>query len=139
MERLAIAAALVVLAILVASLAQRRRSAAVSAAPRSGLPGAVDLEAAGIAAGPALVVFTEETCRTCAAAIAVVTGPVGAGLPVAEVPFGAERELHRRHGIDTVPTTVVVDADGQVVDGWIGSVAVSELAAALEHVVPRPD
>lgn len=135
MERLAIAAVLIIVAIAIASLAQRRRGASPTAVPRSELPPAVDLTAIGVPRGPALVVFTEETCRTCSAALAVVRGPAGAGLPVTEVPFGAERELHRRHGIDTVPTTVVTDVDGQVVDGWVGSVDLSGLAAALAQVV----
>lgn len=139
MERLAIAAILVVIAIGIASLVQRRRSASATALPRSELPPAVDLVGVGVPDGPALVVFTEETCRTCQAALAVVRGPAGAGLPVAEVPFGVERELHRQHGIDTVPTTVVADADGRVVDGWVGSVDLSGLAAALAQVAPRAD
>ncbi len=138
MERLVIAAVLIVVAIAIASLAQRRRSASATAVPRSELPPVVDLVAVGIPEGPALVVFTEETCRTCQSAIAVVRGPAGAGLPVAEVPFGIERELHRRHGIGTVPTTVVADVGGRVVDGWVGSVDLSGLAAALAQVV-RPD
>lgn len=137
MERLAVAAVLIVTAIAVASLVQRRRGASATAAPRSELPPAVDLAAVGMPEGPALVVFTEETCRTCKAALAVVRGPAGAGLPVAEVPFGAEREMHRRHGIDTVPTTVVTDIDGRVVDGWVGSVDLSGLATALAQVVRR--
>ena len=139
MERLLIAVLLVVAAIAVASLAQRRRSASATAVPRSELPAAVDLAAVGLPSRPAVVVFTEETCRTCAAALAVVKGPAGAGLPVAEVPFGAERELHRQHGIDTVPTTVVTDANGEVIDGWVGSVDLSELAAALAQIVHRPE
>lgn len=134
MERLAIAAALVVIALAVALVAQRRRGVGASGVPHSSVPASVDLSSLGIDAGPAIVVFTEETCQTCAAAIAVVRGPAGAGLPVTEVPFAAERELHRRHGIDTVPTTVVADLDGQVVDGWIGRVEVSGLAAALAQV-----
>ena len=139
MERLAIAAVLVVVALAVAYLAQRRRGAAATSVTRSELPAAVDLTAVGITSGPALVVFTEETCRTCAAALAVVRGPAGAGLLVAEVPFGAERELHRQHGIDTVPTTVVIDADGQVIDGWVGRVDLSGLTAALAQVVRRSE
>ncbi len=134
MERLAIAAVLVVIALAVAFVAQRRRGAAASGVPHSSVPASVDLGSLDIDTGPAIVVFTEETCRTCAAAIAVVRGPAGAGLPVTEVPFADERELHRRHGIDTVPTTVVADLDGQVVDGWIGRVDMSGLAAALAQV-----
>ena len=134
MERLAIAAVLVVIALAVAFVAQRRSGAAASGVPHSSVPASVDLGLLGLDAGPAIVVFTEETCRTCAAALEAVRASAGTDLPVAEVPFGAERELHRRHGIDTVPTTAVVDAEGHVVDGWIGRVDVSGLAAALAQV-----
>lgn len=139
MERLVIAVVLVVVAIGVAFVAQRRRGSVFAAVQRSELPPAVDLVAVGVSRGPAFVVFTEETCRTCAAALGVVRGPAGAGLHVAEVPFGAAQELHRLHGIDTVPTTVVTDADGQVIDGWVGRVDLSGLAVALAQVVPRSE
>ena len=137
MERLAIAAALVVIALAAAFVAQRRRGSAAGSAPHSAVPATVDLASLGMDAGPAIVVFTEETCRTCAAAIAAVRGAAGAGVQVAEVPFASERGLHRDHGIDTVPTTVVADAEGQVVDGWIGRVDVGDLTAALAQVADR--
>lgn len=137
MERLAIAAVLVVVAIAVALVAQRGRRAAATSVTRSALPAAVDLTTMSVSGGPSFVVFTEESCRTCAAALGVVRGPAGAGLAVVEVPFGAERHLHRQHGIDTVPTTVLVDRDGQVIDGWIGRVDLSELAAALADALNR--
>lgn len=137
MERLAIAAALVVIALAVALAVQRRRGSAAGSVPHSTVPATVDLASLGMDACPAIVVFTEETCRTCAAAIAVVRGPAGAGVPVAEVPFAGARDLHRRHGIDTVPTTVVADGEGLVVDGWTGRVDESALTAALAHVRGR--
>lgn len=137
MERLAIAAVLVVIALALAFVVQRRRSTAAGPLADATVPASVDLASLGIDAGPVIVVFTEETCRTCAAAIAAVRGPAGAGVPVAEVPFASERDLHRDHRIDTVPTTVVTDADGQVVDGWIGRVDAGELTAALAQVVGR--
>ena len=137
MERFVIAAVLVVIALAVAFAAQRRRDAAASGVAPSSVPASVDLGLLGIDAGPAIVVFTEETCRTCAAALEAVRGSAGADLPVVEVPFAAERELHRRHGIDTVPTTAVVDAGGDVVDGWVGRVELPGLAAALAQIRRR--
>ncbi|WP_419944762.1 TlpA family protein disulfide reductase [Candidatus Poriferisodalis sp.] len=139
MERLAIAAVLAVVALAAAFAARRRRGwdSAAGTMPQSTVPAAVDLALLGIDAGPVIVVFTEETCRTCADAVTVVSGSVGVGVPVVEVPFASERGMHRDHGIDTVPTTVVADAEGQVVDGWIGRVDVSGLTAALARVVGR--
>ena len=126
-----IAAVLVGIAVVVALALERRRTASATMVSRSQLPAAVDLAAVGLDAGPAIVVFSEQTCRTCASALGVVRGPAGAGLPVAEVPFGTRRDIHRELAIDTVPTTVVVCADGNVVDGWIGRVDLAELALAL--------
>jgi thioredoxin-like negative regulator of GroEL len=54
---------------------------------------------------------------------------------VAEVEYGENSELHRRYGIDTVPTTVLVEGDGNVVEGWTGKIEVGELARALALVV----
>ena len=138
MERLVIAAVLVGIAVVVAVVLERRRTASVTMVPRSELPAAVDLAAVGLDGGPAIVVFSEETCRTCATALGVVRGPAGAGLPVAEVPFGTQRDVHRELAIDTVPTTVVVSADGNVVDGWIGRIDLTELALALAEALDRP-
>ncbi len=152
MERFLVAGGLIVAAVAVAYLVQRRREASAMAVRRSELPSAVDLAALSlpegpisespiserpVSASPVFVVFTEETCRTCAAALAVVRGPAGAGLPVVEVPFGRYAAVHRRHGIDSVPTTVVADVDGRVVDGWVGRVDLSGLAAALAQVVTQ--
>ena len=137
MERLLIALVLVAVAVGVAFLLERRRSAAPpTRTERSELPVQADLAASGLSAGPAIVVFTEETCRSCAGALALLKGPAGAGLPVAEVPFGAMREVHRQHSIDTVPTALVVAADGTVVDGWVGQPDMRELALALAEVLP---
>lgn len=138
MERLIIAALLIAVAIVVAAVLERRRSANTTSSVRNELPAAVDLEAIGLGDGPAIVVFSAETCRSCAAALGVVRGPAGAGLPVADVPHGSQRELHRQHRIGAVPTTVVVAADGNVVDGWTGRVDLSGLAEALTEVLGRP-
>jgi thioredoxin-like negative regulator of GroEL len=54
---------------------------------------------------------------------------------VAEVEYGENPELHRKYGIDTVPTTVLVEGDGNVVEGWTGKIEVGELARALALVV----
>ena len=138
MERFVIAAVLMGVAVVVALVLERRRTSSATVVSGSGLPAAVDLAAVGLGAGPAIVVFSEQTCRTCATALGVVRGPAGAGLPVAEVPFGTSRDVHRELSIDTVPTTVVVGADGNVVDGWIGRVDLAALALALAEALVSP-
>ncbi len=137
MERLAIAAVLMVVAVTVAYAVQRRRVGTVGDVTNLTVPAAVDFDSLGVDAGPTIVVFTEETCRTCAAAVTAVRGSAGAGVPVVEVPFASGGDVHRAHGIDTVPTTVVADAEGRVVDGWIGRVDASGLTAAIAQISER--
>lgn len=56
-------------------------------------------------------------------------------MAVAEVEYGENLDLHRKYGIDTVPTTVLVEGDGNVVEGWTGKIEVGALARALALVV----
>ena len=65
----------------------------------------------------------------------LIRGPAGAGLPVADIEYGADQELHRKFDIDTVPTTVIVDEQGTVVAGWVGRIDLSEFTNALAKVV----
>ena len=169
MDRLVLAAAIGLVAVVVAAVMRRRRSAGLAAGwaagrtsgsaggsaaagdshitvgrvPSGRIPGGhipsghipsgiavAELVACGLAPPPAvsfIVVFTEETCRTCAAALQTARGPLGAGLAVIEVEYSAQSELQRRLGIDTVPTTVVVASDGGVIAGWSGKIDEAEL------------
>ena len=67
--------------------------------------------------------------------MALLRGPAGANVAVAEVEYGENLDLHRKYGIDTVPTTVLVEGDGNVVEGWTGKIEVGALARALALVV----
>ncbi len=100
-----------------------------------------DLVACGLAppadAAAFIVVFTEATCRTCAAALQTANGPLGAGLTVIEVEYTAQSDLQKRLGIDTVPTTVLVANDGAVLAGWSGKIDEAELAAATQLATNR--
>ena len=131
MDRLIIAAVLVALAVVVAYILDRRRPDAPFSVLRGAVPTRVRPQDVGLEPAPAIVVFTEASCQSCQGAIQVVRGPAGAGLPVADIEFGVDRSLHERYEIDTVPATVVVDADGVVHGGWTGKVDVGELAQAL--------
>lgn len=134
MERLVIAGALVVVALIVAWVLERRRDDTPFSVRRGEVPTRVRPSDVGLADGPAIVVFTEASCQSCQSAIRLVRGPAGAEFPVADVEYGQDTALHQKFGIDTVPTTVVVDADGVVVGGWTGKVDPGELAAALAAV-----
>ncbi len=135
MDRLIVAVVLVVLSVAAAVVINRRQAGAPFTIRHGAVPSRVRPEDVGLPAGAAIVIFTEATCRSCQQALALVKGPAGAELPVAEIEYGQQRPLHDQYGIDTVPTTVVVDAEGVVVGGWTGSVDPGLLAAALAEVV----
>ena len=122
MSRLLIAVAIAAGVSLVAVLVNRNSSSQLISVRRNALPTRVPATEVGLDAGPAIIVFTESTCDSCQEVIRLIRGPAGAGIPVADVEFGAEPGLHRRFGIDTVPTTLVVDREGSVVSGWTGRV-----------------
>jgi hypothetical protein len=135
MTRLFIAAALAALVTLVTRLVDRRRTPHPLAVRRGALPTQVPAKEVGLGDGPAIITFTESSCRSCQDAIRLIRGPAGAGISVADIEYGAQPELHKQFGIDTVPTTVVVDEKGGVVAGWTGRVDLSELTLALAQVV----
>jgi len=101
---------------------------------RNSLPTRVPAVEVGLAEGPAIVIFTEASCRSCQDVMRLIRGPAGAGLPVADVEYGAQPDLHRRFNIGTVPTTVVVDKQGTVIAGWTGRVDLSEFTTALAEI-----
>ena len=135
MTRLLIAAVLAAVVSFVAWFVDRRRTSHPLAVRRGVLPTQIPAAEVGLDSGPAIIVFTELTCLSCRDSIRVVRGSAGAGLPVADVEYGAQPQLHKRFGIDTVPTTVVVDKEGSVVAGWTGRIDLSELTVALAQVV----
>lgn len=135
MERLLIAAVLVIVAVVIAVVLERRRTDVPFTVLRGSVPTRVRPQDVGLEAGPAIVVFTEASCNSCQAAIRLVRGPAGADLPVVDVEYGESKQLHDRFGIDTVPTTVVVGDDGVVSAGWTGKVDPGDLAVALADVL----
>jgi len=135
MTRLLIAVAIAAVVSLTAILVNRNGSSQLISVRRNALPTRIPATEVGLDAGPAIIIFTESTCDSCQEVVRLIRGPAGAGIPVADVEFGAEPALHRRFGIDTVPTTLVVDREGSVVGGWTGRVDVGELAAALAEIV----
>ena len=135
MTRLFIAAALAALVTLVARCVDRRRTPHPLAVRRGALPTQVPAKEVGLGDGPAIIIFTESSCRSCQDAIRLIRGPAGAGISVADIEYGAQPKLHKRVGIDTVPTTVVVDDKGSVVAGWTGRIDLRELTVALAQVV----
>jgi len=136
--RLLVAAAIVVVVALVALALERRRpQPPTQARPAGAYPVPTQLDRDDFdhtGADWLVVVFTSATCESCAEAVAkaqpLASGPVA----VTEVEVGARPRLHRRYGIEAVPTIVLTDAEGVVRASFVGNPPAAELWAAVAEV-----
>ena len=138
MSRLVILVVLSALAVGVAVVLQARRRPDRPTAPSYQAPTQLDRGDFTRPDAPWLVaVFASETCDSCArvwdAAAALEAGPVA----VQHVVVQRDPGLHRRYGIDGVPTTVIADGDGVVRQSWLGPVGAADLWGELARL--RPD
>lgn len=81
-----------------------------------------------------IVEFSSATCLACADVWARVEGFESPTVAIANVSYQTDEALHRTYGIDSVPTTVVVDAEGAVRAGYLGPLsptAVDEIVAVI--------
>ncbi|HKY14385.1 MAG TPA: hypothetical protein VJM33_05635, partial [Microthrixaceae bacterium] len=78
-----------------------------------------------------VAVFTSDTCGTCQGVWERTRPLASDAVAVQELEYGAERALHDRYGIDTVPATLVVDGQGVVAASFIGPVTATDLWAAV--------
>ena len=135
MERVLVAIVLVVLAVAVAWVIERRRAAAHGDAPTQPrnftLP--VQLDRRDFASPDKtklVVVFTSATCDSCAETVAKARPLESGNVAYDEVPWQTRRDLHDRYAIDVVPATLVADAQGVVTASFIGRPPAAELWAA---------
>ena len=127
--------ALVVAVVVVGVAAVLQRRGTARPEPPQGapaIPGEVDRSDFVRPTAPWLVVvFSSRTCETCAGVLERV-GPLESDqVAVAEVEVGEQPDLHRRYGIDAVPLTLIVDADGLVCESFAGPVSATHLWAAV--------
>jgi hypothetical protein len=132
MARLLPAVVLATAVALVAAWIQRRRPDGGPVVDRHHVPTSVDRsDFLRPSADWLVVVFTSATCNTCAATWEVARQLESAVVATQEVEVGALPGLHDRYGIDAVPTTVVCDAEGGVVQSFLGPVSATHLWAAV--------
>jgi len=132
MERLLIAALLVVVAFVVAGYVQRRRPDAPTQSRSVSIPQQLDRGDFSGASSPWLVVvFSSDTCAACETALARAEYLAGDDVHVQEVTWQVDAELHQRYSIDTVPIVVIASEDGSVEAGFVGPPATAELLAAM--------
>lgn len=133
MERLLIAGAVVVVAVVVALVLDRRRP------PRTGpvagtrsVPGHVDRRDFARPETPWLVaVFTSATCDSCTGVWDKAQHLESEAVAVHEVEYSANRDLHQRYAIDSVPLVIVADDSGVVQASFLGPVTAADLWATL--------
>ena len=131
MERLSIAAVLVVAAVLVAFAVERRRPAPPTQ-PRWAVPGQLDRADFDGRDRPWLVaVFTSSVCESCARATAKASVLASPLVAYQDVSYQDRADLHERYGIEAVPTIVLADADGVVRASFVGVPTATDLWAAL--------
>lgn len=132
--RYALVAAVVVVAFVVAKLAQRRRP---DAPVRTGwtVPDQIDRADFARPDAPFLVVaFTSATCDTCRDVMTKAAVLESDAVAVQEAEFVRDRALHERYAIDAVPTVLIADAAGVVRKSFLGPTSAPHLWAAVAEV-----
>jgi hypothetical protein len=138
MDRLVLAAVLVVVAVGVAVFFGRRRPDAPTQ-PDWTVPTLVDRQDFARPDAPWLVaVFTSATCATCHGVYEAAQALESPAVAVVEIEHDAARAAHERYGIDAVPTLVIADAQGVVVGSYVGPVTASQLWAKVAELRDEP-
>lgn len=133
-ERFVIALVVLVVAVLIAWVLDRRRPDVPTAVT---WPVPVQLDRADFARPDApwlVAVFTSATCASCATTrdkAAILESDVVA---VDDVEVGARKELHDRYGIEAVPLVVVADGDGVVRASYVGPPTATDLWAVVAEL-----
>ncbi len=131
MSRLLITVAIVAVVVTVALIARRRRTDPPTQPGRT-VPVQLDRADFTRPDAPWLVaVFTSTTCQTCADVARKAEVLASDEVAVAEVEYSANRDLHRRYGIDAVPILVIAGVDGVVRRHFVGPVSATDLWAAV--------
>ena len=133
-----LAALLVIVAVAVAAVLQRRRPDAPTQA-RWAVPAQLDRADFDGPDVPWLVaVFTSTTCDSCAKVMERATVLASPELCVDEVPYQTRSELHRRYAVDVAPLLVLADADGVVRASFVGVPSATDLWAAVAEAREMP-
>lgn len=134
MSRLIITLALLAVVGALAYVYQNRRATA-QVATANPLPSHVDRSAFIAPNAPwLLVVFSSASCLACADVWKHAQGFEQANVAVQEVEVLADPELHGAYNIDSVPSTLVVDAQGIVKADFVGPLSpadIDQIAATI--------
>ena len=130
--RLALAAALIVVAAVIAWVLDRRRRPAPPAQGSATVPRQLDRDDFPEPAAPWLVVlWSSRTCESCRGLFGKIAPLASADVAVAEVEYQTDPDLHARYAIDAAPITIVVDAEGVTRASFAGAFDAVELWATV--------
>lgn len=136
--RVVVAVLIMAVAALVAEVVRRRRRTDPPTQPRHQVPRQLDRSDFDASTGAAegrpewlVVVFTSDTCSTCADVARKAEVLRSPSVEVAAASFQARPDLHRRYRIEAVPCVLVADAAGVVVDHVVGPVSATDLWALV--------
>lgn len=131
MERVLIAAGLVVVASVVAVILGRRRPQPPTQ-ERVPIPAQLDRADFPGADRPwLLLVWTSLTCDSCVRTTAKARLLESPQVAYAEIPWQENKDLHERYGIEDVPIVVLADADGVVQVSFVGTPNFTDLVGAV--------
>lgn len=133
MTRLIALIVLTAVAVGVALVLQRRRPDPPTA-PSYRAPAQLDRDDFQSTPGQVLVaLFASTTCDTCPGAWSTVETVLAAlgGFSAQRIDVQTDSSLHQRYQIDGVPTTLVADPEGVVVQAFFGPVTTDQLTGAL--------
>jgi hypothetical protein len=134
MDLLLIAVVIIAAVVLLAQVAKRRKPEAPTQTTNKP-PDQLDRRDFARPDAPWLaVVWTSETCVSCADVVPKVQVLESSDVAVEVVPFQARTELHRRYKIESVPTTLLTDADGVVQKAFVGPISATDLWAAMAEL-----
>ena len=132
MTRLVVVVAVMVAAVAVAWLVQRRRPAPPTNPSSYDAPAQLNRADFDDGSRPWLVVvFTSATCDSCGDVAAKASILESDSVAVFNAEVGSYPELHERYRIEAVPICVIADADGVVRRSFVGPVSSTHLWAAV--------
>ena len=132
MDRLLIALSIVVAAAVVALVVRSRQRVDSPTQPKGEAPRQLDrADFADATEEWLVVVFSSATCSTCADVVSKAQVLASPAVAVREVEWSANKRLHERYGIDSVPITILADRDGVVRTSFAGPVSASDLWVAV--------
>ena len=137
-SRLFVALLVVVAALVIARLLERRRPAPPT---RDAYPVPAQLDRLDFPRPDApwlIVLFSSRTCDSCGPMVARVCGLESEAVATVQVEAKADKVLHDRYRVEGVPMVVLADAEGVVRAGFVGSVDTWELEDALAQAQADP-